>query len=274
MAVNGQHLLFELDTGADITIGTFQDWLTLGKPCLTQSHDQLSDYNGKAIHVKGMCTVDINYNGKSYALPLFFIQGDGSSLCGKNWIDSLKIDLNKTYYGSSPPVNVKPLQVNHVYSKSKLAAVLDKYTAAFSPSLGCCNKAQAKLHLWPDARPRFFKPQSVPFARLQFTKGELQRNVNMGVLEKIDFNKWGYAAPIVVVAKPNGKVRICGDFKATDNQQIHVDEHAILTIDEIFTKMNGGEKFSNLDLADVYLQVELKEDSKDLLAINPPFGLY
>uniref|UniRef100_A0A914WMU4 RNA-directed DNA polymerase n=1 Tax=Plectus sambesii TaxID=2011161 RepID=A0A914WMU4_9BILA len=274
MTVNGQHLRFELDTGADVTIGTIQDWLTLGKLRLTQSHDQLSGYNGQAIHVRGMCTVDVNYSGQTYALPLYFVQGNGSSLCGKNWIDSLKIDLNETYYGSSPPVNVKPLQVNRVYSESKLASVLDKYTATFSPGLGRCNKAHAKLHLRPDARPRFFKPRPVPFARLQSTKEELQRNVDMGVLEKIDFNKRGYAAPIVVVAKPNGKVGICGDFKVTVNQQIHVDEHAIPTIDEIFTKMNGGEKFSNLDLADAYLQVELEEDSKDLLAINTPFGLY
>uniref|UniRef100_A0A914XL16 RNA-directed DNA polymerase n=1 Tax=Plectus sambesii TaxID=2011161 RepID=A0A914XL16_9BILA len=274
MTVNGQHLRFELDTGADVTIGTFQDWLTLGKPCLTQSHDQLSGYTGQAIHVRGVCTANVNYNGKSYALPLYFVHGDGSCIRGKNWIDSLKIDLNETYYGSSPPVNVKPLQVNRVYSESKLASVLDKYAATFSSGLGRCNKAQAKLHLRPDARPRFFKPRLVPFARLQPTKEELQRNVDMGVLEKIDLNKWGYAAPIVVVAKPNGKVRICGDFKVTVNQQIHVDEHAIPTIDEIFTKMNGGEKFSNLDLADAYLQVELEEDSKDLLAINTPFGLY
>uniref|UniRef100_A0A914WWV6 CCHC-type domain-containing protein n=1 Tax=Plectus sambesii TaxID=2011161 RepID=A0A914WWV6_9BILA len=274
MTVNGQHLRFELDTGADVTIGTFQDWLTLGKPCLTLSHDQLTDYNGQAIHVRGMCTVDVNYSGQTYALPLYFVQGNGSSLCGKNWIDTLKIDLNETYYGSSLPVHVKPLQVNRVYSESKLAAVLDKYTATFSPGLGCCNKAQAKLHLRPDARPRFFKPRPVPFAQLQPTKEELQRNVDMGVLEKIDFNKRGYAAPIIVVAKPNGKICICGDFKVTVNQQIHVDEHAIPTIDKIFTKMNGGEKFSNLDLADAYLQVELEEDSKDLLAINTPFGLY
>ena len=94
MTVNGQHLRFELDTGADVTIGTFQDWLTLGKPSLTKSHDQLSGYTGQAIHVRGMCTVDVNYSGQTYALPLYFVQGTGSSLCRKNWIDSLKIDLN------------------------------------------------------------------------------------------------------------------------------------------------------------------------------------
>uniref|UniRef100_A0A914XAN8 Peptidase A2 domain-containing protein n=1 Tax=Plectus sambesii TaxID=2011161 RepID=A0A914XAN8_9BILA len=163
MTVNGQHLQFELDTGADVTIGTFHNWLTLGKPRLTQSHNQLSDCNGQAIHVRGMCTVDVNYSGQTYALSLYFVQGTGSSLCGKNWNDSLKIDLNKTYYSFSPLVNVKPLQVNCVYSESKLTAVLDKYASTFSPGLGRCNKARAKLHLRPDARPRFFKPWQVPF---------------------------------------------------------------------------------------------------------------
>jgi len=167
LTVNGRLLQFELDTGADVTIGTIEDWLTLGKPQLKLSHDQLFAYGGQPIHVKGRCTVDVNYKGKSFTLPLFVVQGTGSSLCGQNWIDALNIDLNEFYYGSSPTVNVKPLHANRVYSKTKLSAVLDKYTATFSPGLGRCTKAKAALHLRPDAWPRFFKPRPIPCARLR-----------------------------------------------------------------------------------------------------------
>ena len=56
----------------------------------------------------------------------------------------------------------------------------------------------------------------------------------MGVLQKIDYSDW--AAPIVVVNKPNGKVRICGDFK-TLNRRISVDQHPIPTLDQLLDKL-------------------------------------
>uniref|UniRef100_W6NPV0 RNA-directed DNA polymerase (Reverse transcriptase) domain containing protein n=1 Tax=Haemonchus contortus TaxID=6289 RepID=W6NPV0_HAECO len=51
----------------------------------------------------------------------------------------------------------------------------------------------------------------------------------------------------------------------------------------IFTKFNGGRYFSQLNLAEAYLQLEVDDDSKQLLTINthrgfsrfncPPFGV-
>ena len=40
---------------------------------------------------------------------------------------------------------------------------------------------------------------------------ELERLVQQGVLKKVDYSNW--TAAIVVVAKKNGSVRICVDFK-------------------------------------------------------------
>ena len=52
------------------------------------------------------------------------------------------------------------------------------------------------------------------------------------------------------------------------------DVHPFPLPEELFHKLNQGCKFSNIDLADAYLQVELDEKSKDLVVINMHQGLY
>ncbi|CAF1690093.1 unnamed protein product, partial [Adineta ricciae] len=124
----------------------------------------------------------------------------------------------------------------------------------------------------PDATPRFFKPRPIPLAYLDGVKMEIERNVKAGILERIDTSLW--AAPIVPVKKPNGSIRICGDFKVTINPQILVDQHPIPSIDELLARLGSGEKFTKLDLSDAYLQLELDEPSKELVVINTPLGLF
>ena len=51
---------------------------------------------------------------------------------------------------------------------------------------------------------------------------ELKRLESEGILEKVTFSDW--ASPIVPVVKPNGEVRICGDFKVTVNPQIETEQ--------------------------------------------------
>ena len=138
--------------------------------------------------------------------------------------------------------------------------------------LGHCTKAQVHIQLKPDAIPKFFKPRSIPFAYLDGVKEELERNVQAGIIEHIDTSIW--AAPIVPVMKPNGKIRICGDYKVTINPQMLVDQHPIPSIDELLSHLNNGQKFTKLDLSDAYLQVDLDDDSKKLVVINTPLGLF
>ena len=51
---------------------------------------------------------------------------------------------------------------------------------------------------------------------------ELSR-LEKGVLKKVESSDW--ATPIVPVLKPDGTVRICGDFKLTLNQYLDVPEY-------------------------------------------------
>ena len=93
--------------------------------------------------------------------------------------------------------------------------------------------------------PRFFKPRPVPFALKEKIAEELRRLEKIGVLEKVEFSDW--TTPIVPVLKPDGIVRICGDYKVTMNPVLDVPERLMPTADDLFTQLNGGEKFTKLD---------------------------
>ena len=52
------------------------------------------------------------------------------------------------------------------------------------------------------------------------------------------------------------------------------DIHPFPLPEEPFHKLNQGFKFSKIDLADAYLQIELEDKSKELVVINTHQGLY
>ncbi|PIO73854.1 reverse transcriptase [Teladorsagia circumcincta] len=57
--------------------------------------------------------------------------------------------------------------------------------------------------------------------------------------------------------------------------RMRLDTGADVTLlNDIFAKLNGGKYFSQLDLAEAYLQMEVDEESRPLLTINTHRGLY
>ncbi|KFD63863.1 hypothetical protein M514_12264 [Trichuris suis] len=55
---------------------------------------------------------------------------------------------------------------------------------------------------------------------------------------------------------------------------LELHKYPLPTPDDLFTVLNGGRLFSKLDFADAYLQVEVEDDSKELLTVNTHRGLY
>ena len=89
------------------------------------------------------------------------------------------------------------------------------------------------------------------------------------MLEKVEFSDW--ATPIVLVLKPDRTVRICCDYKVTINTAMDLP-YPMPTAEELFTPLNGGEKFSKLDLSSAYQQVLLNEESRQYVTINYSSG--
>ncbi|XP_055632975.1 uncharacterized protein K02A2.6-like [Toxorhynchites rutilus septentrionalis] len=91
---------------------------------------------------------------------------------------------------------------------------------------------------------------------------ELYRLERLDIISPVDFSDW--AAPIIVVKKPGGKVRVCADYSTGLNAALETNNHPLPTPEEIFSKVSGSQVFSIIDLSDAFLQVEVDDESKKL----------
>ncbi|XP_044180073.1 uncharacterized protein K02A2.6-like [Acropora millepora] len=170
----------------------------------------------------------------------------------------------KSYSGHAIPV-VGETTVHVQYQTQQ-------FPKLFDGKLGTIKGFKAELKVKENAPPQYFKPRTVPFALRDKVEAEIQRLEKAGVLKKVESSDW--ATPIVPVLKPNGTIRICGDFKVTLNQYLDVPEYPMPTSEELFTKLNGGELFTKLDLSHAYQQVVLDKKSQPYVTVTTHLGLY
>ena len=150
------------------------------------------------------------------------------ALFGWEWFSEIQVDLQNVY------------SVNKVARPrfNELDNILKEYDALLKEELGNVKSVVAKLKIKDEVKAKFFKPRQVPFALKAGNEEEIKRLINLEVIEKIDHSEW--TAPIVPVKKPNGKIRICGDYKVTINQYLENPQHPMPCPDELFSKLNGG----------------------------------
>ena len=153
-----------------------------------------------------------------------------------------------------------------------MAELRADYSEVFETGLGKCAKAKAHFKLKEGASPVFRKSRPVPYASLPKLEGELSRLVENGVITPVSYSE--FAAPVVVVKKKTGDIRLCADHSTGLNDTLEDHHHPLPTAEDIYTKLNGGIYFSNIDLAEAYLQIEVAEECRKMLCINTPKGLF
>jgi len=71
-----------------------------------------------------------------------------------------------------------------------------------------------------------------------------------------------WASPIVCVAKKDGSIRICGDFKVSINIVLLDNPYPLPDTEDVFATLGGGTVFNKIDLSNAYQQMELTADSQ------------
>lgn len=88
---------------------------------------------------------------------------------------------------------------------------------------------------------------------------EIDRLLKLDVIYKCEPSPW--SNPIVVVKKPNGKVRLCLDARKLNNVT-KKDAYPQPQINRILGCLSGTKYLSSIDFSDAFLQVPLDEESR------------
>uniref|UniRef100_A0A8R1IV69 Reverse transcriptase n=1 Tax=Caenorhabditis japonica TaxID=281687 RepID=A0A8R1IV69_CAEJA len=267
--INGKSIKMQLDTGAEATLLNVKDWERLNKPQLSPTTINLRTATNAQIKVKGQFNCNFVLNGHHGSGHCHVT--DTATLLGMDWI-AQDSQLYKLLQGSINTVMKVAPEASTACRQTLETSLRASFPAVFEAGLGRCTKARATLHLKENASPAFRKARPVAYAVLPKVAHEVKRLVDQGVYTATDYSD--FAAPVVVVDKKDGTIRLCGDYSTGLNDALETHQHPLPTAEDIFTTLNGGKYFTQIDLAEAYLQIEVEEQCKKLLTINTHLGLF
>ena len=265
--LNGTPLLMELDTGAGVSLISSETYTRHFKDTpLRPSNTCLHTYTGHPVKVSGQLDVHLTYQDQSADVPLIVVEGSGPSLPGRDWLSHVKLNWKKIcsicVSDKGLPQDVKPW----------LHTVIQSYPEVFKLGLGTIKGITAKLEMKSDAPPKFCKARPVPYRLQEAVEAEYSRLEAEGIFEKVKFSEW--ATPMVHVPKSDCTTRSCRDYAVTVNPQLNVPQYPITLPEDIFVKLQGGQRFTKLNLKSAYHQLPLDPDSQTFVTINTHRGLY
>jgi len=79
---------------------------------------------------------------------------------------------------------------------------------------------------------------------------------------------------LVVIPKPDGKLRLCVDYKVAVNPQLESAHYPIPKIEAILNNLRNSKYFCTIDLHKAYLHVLMDKESKKIQTISTQRGTY
>ncbi|XP_058456872.1 uncharacterized protein K02A2.6-like [Malaya genurostris] len=261
VVLNGTHIHLQLDTASDITVISKPIWRKVGSPILSPSTVKAKTASGNILPLEGEFRCDVTIGGNTRS-EIIRVTEKQLQLLGSDLVDSFDL--------WSVPMDTFCCQVSS--SSTSSAALSSAFPEVFSEKLGLCNKVQVKLDVEDQCKPIFCPKRPVVYSMYNAVDQELDRLQQLNIITPVDYSEW--AAPIVVVRKANGAIRVCGDYSTGLNSALQPHQYPLPLPEDIFAKLANCKVFSQIDLSDAFLQVEVDEQFRHLLTINTHRGLF
>ena len=241
LKINDCDITWKLDSGADTSVISHDEWQKMSpRPKLVRSSANIGSPGGK-LDVIGQFTGKCRFRDTSYRWRIHVVRNKTNNLLARAVSERLglisRVDAN--VFGESGLFKCKPVHIS-------LADNVEPYNLSV--------------------------PRRIPFAIMPKVKEEIDRMVNIGVIEKVE-QPTDWCSGIVVVPKKSGQVRICVDLKKL-NKCVKRERYVIPTPEDILGKMKDARFFSRLDASSGFWQIPLDNESKLLTTFITPWGRY
>ena len=126
------------------------------------------------------------------------------------------------------------------------------------------------IPLQPGSRPVFRRPYRLSPAEKTEVTRTIEELLAKGFIKP---SKSPYGSPVLFVAKKDGSLRMCIDYRGLNKQTVS-NKYPLPRIDDMLEKLAGAKVFSSIDLASGYHQLRLPESDVPKTAFCTPSGLY
>ena len=142
------------------------------------------------------------------------------------------LDPGNSTNSPKPP----PVDINLKLRPDCKAHIMELYPDLFE-GVGTMDGAEVKLDVDPSVPPVAQPPRKIPQAMVKPLKKEIYQMLELKVIQKLDINKaTDWCHNLVLVRKPNGKLRVCLD-PCTINKALRLNVHNAHTFQDIVSNL-------------------------------------
>lgn len=232
LLVNNNPIEFKIDTGADVSVmpaALFDDAPI--RTILSPPDKTLKGPNQKPLDVAGSFTCHLQKGDRKIEDRVYVVKDVSHPLLGRPAIERLGL-LSKIDWVTTD-------------SASQEARIVSQYPDVFK-GLGTL-QGEYRICLKEGADPYAVStPRRIALPLLSKVKEELSQMESLQVISKVDIPT-DWCAPMVVVPKPNGKVRICVDFTKL-NKSVKRERHLLPAVEDTLAQLRNAVVFTKLDV--------------------------
>lgn len=153
--------------------------------------------------------------------------------------------------------------------KIRLNEFINKHSIIFNEAGPATTKIEHRIETL-NHLPVASAPYRLPAPKREALKAEIDKMLKDDIIEESD-SPW--ASNVVMRLKPNGKWRICIDYKRLNEITI-ADKYPLPIIDDLLQDARGTLYMTTIDLHSGFWQIGLREEDREKTAFITPFGMY
>ena len=250
--LNDTLVQFQIDTGAEVTVIRTGLYEKLSGASLHPPQRTLRGASQNVLPVKGQFTGRLRREDRTTHQEVYVVDQLHKPLLGRPAIEAL---------GLLARIRSVREETNPAESFPKLFEGLGRMHGEYS--------IQLKEGAVPFA---LTTPRRVAIPLMESVRAELQKMEMLGVISRIE-TPTDWCAGMVVVPKPNKRVRICVDLTKL-NENVRRERHPLPAVEQILAQIAGARVFSKLDANSGFWQIPLSAKSIPLTTFITPFGRY
>ena len=244
------------DTGAEICIMSRKNAKRIGLDILPTSM-KIRPYGSKAKKCQGEATCTVRYDASVANAKFYIIEKDVETLLSGTVCEELGVITLHTD-------NASKIQRTPGIPEPK-ASLMKKFPSIFS-GIGTLKDHKVKFFIDKAVPPVYQPARPIPFHLRQKMDKEIQKMENDDVIEPHE-GPAPWVSNVVLTPKDDGGTRVTIDMRCA-NKAIKKTNLPIPRPEEISSQLSGYTRFSKLDFASAFHQLEIDENSRLLTVFH------